>query len=62
MLIFVGILCPGVSVRVFSPVSSLFLSFSSLAAPSFLLLFSGQEVAQGYNILSDPIIFTVEED
>lgn len=34
----------------------------SLSAPSFPLLLSGQEVARGYNILSDPIIVTVEEE
>lgn len=34
----------------------------SLCAPSFLLLLSGQEVARGYNILSGPIIVTVEEE
>lgn len=41
---------------------SLFSLFPSLSAPSFMLLFSGQEVARGYNILSDPIIITVEEE
>ena len=40
---------------------SVSLSFG-LSAPSFPFPLSGQEVARGYSILSDLIIFTVEEE
>lgn len=47
------LVCP--AERCFLPAS---LSFS-VAAPSFLLWLFGQEVARGYNILSDFIIVTL---
>lgn len=54
----VDTVCPAVCICT----PQIFLCFSLfLLAPSFLLLLSGHEVAQGYSVLSDPIIVSVEE-
>lgn len=58
--------CVSVCVRVrfndwmlfFSPNLSRF----SISAPSFLLLLPGQKVARGYNILSDPVMVSMQEE
>lgn len=58
----VNTVCVCVCLGILPLFPSFSLSSLSLSAPSFLPLLSGQEVARGYNILSDPIIVTVEEE